>query len=143
MDQFDAQMLAMLGRVEPRLLGLLRRAHELREETKGSFDIGGFEIVGDTVRVTQGDLDLGGIGKGYAIDRVVEQLKARGIESALVHGGTSTVYALGTPPGVGHARRPPVWMEPGDVVEVEIEGIGLCRNPIVAESDPAMTEAAE
>lgn len=53
------------------------------------------------------------------------------------------MIALGTPPGVGHARRPPVWMKPGDVVEVEIEGIGLCRNPIVAEGDPAMTEAAE
>ena len=53
------------------------------------------------------------------------------------------MIALGTPPGVGHARRPPVWMKPGDVVEVEIEGIGLCRNPIVAEGDGAMTEAAE
>ncbi len=53
------------------------------------------------------------------------------------------MIALGTPPGVGHARRPPVWMKPGDVVEVEIEGIGLCRNPIVAEGDGTMTEAAE
>ncbi len=53
------------------------------------------------------------------------------------------MIALGTPPGVGHARRPPVWMKPGDVVEVEIEGIGLCRNPIVAEGDRTMTEAAE
>jgi len=53
------------------------------------------------------------------------------------------MIALGTPPGVGHARRPPVWMKPGDVIEVEIEGIGICRNPIVAEGDAAMTEAAE
>ncbi len=53
------------------------------------------------------------------------------------------MIALGTPPGVGHARKPPVWMKPGDVVEVEIEGIGLCRNPIVAESGGAMTEAAQ
>lgn len=45
------------------------------------------------------------------------------------------VIALGTPPGVGHARRPPVWMRPGDVVEVEIEGVGICRNPIVAAED--------
>ncbi|MBI3704315.1 MAG: fumarylacetoacetate hydrolase family protein [Rhizobiales bacterium] len=37
----------------------------------------------------------------------------------------------GTPSGVGHARKPdPVWMKPGDTVEVEIEGIGVLRNPI-------------
>ncbi len=53
------------------------------------------------------------------------------------------MIALGTPPGVGHARRPPVWMKPGDVVEVEIEGIGLCRNPIMAEGNGSLTEAAE
>jgi 2-keto-4-pentenoate hydratase/2-oxohepta-3-ene-1,7-dioic acid hydratase in catechol pathway len=45
------------------------------------------------------------------------------------------MIAMGTPPGVGHARKPPVWMRPGDVVEAEIEGIGLCRNPVVAEAD--------
>jgi 2-keto-4-pentenoate hydratase/2-oxohepta-3-ene-1,7-dioic acid hydratase in catechol pathway len=43
------------------------------------------------------------------------------------------MIAMGTPPGVGHARKPPVWMKPGDTVEIEIEGIGICRNPIVAE----------
>jgi 2-keto-4-pentenoate hydratase/2-oxohepta-3-ene-1,7-dioic acid hydratase in catechol pathway len=32
------------------------------------------------------------------------------------------------------ARKPPVWMKPGDVVEVEIEKIGLLRNSVVAES---------
>ena len=45
------------------------------------------------------------------------------------------LIATGTPPGVGHARRPPKWMVPGDVVEAEIEGIGICANPIVAEQD--------
>lgn len=43
------------------------------------------------------------------------------------------LIAMGTPEGVGHARKPPVWMRPGDTVEVEVEGIGVCRNPIVAE----------
>jgi 2-keto-4-pentenoate hydratase/2-oxohepta-3-ene-1,7-dioic acid hydratase in catechol pathway len=38
----------------------------------------------------------------------------------------------GTPPGVGFARRPPVWLRPGDVCEVEIEGIGILRNPVIA-----------
>jgi 2-keto-4-pentenoate hydratase/2-oxohepta-3-ene-1,7-dioic acid hydratase in catechol pathway len=37
----------------------------------------------------------------------------------------------GTPPGVGGARKPPVFLKPGDVTEVEIEGIGVLRNPVV------------
>ncbi|MHB8899562.1 MAG: fumarylacetoacetate hydrolase family protein [Thermoguttaceae bacterium] len=37
----------------------------------------------------------------------------------------------GTPPGVGMARKPPVFLQPGDQVEVEIEGIGLLSNPVV------------
>jgi 2-keto-4-pentenoate hydratase/2-oxohepta-3-ene-1,7-dioic acid hydratase in catechol pathway len=37
----------------------------------------------------------------------------------------------GTPPGVGVARKPPVWLKPGDVVEVEIDGLGVLRNPVV------------
>ena len=43
------------------------------------------------------------------------------------------MIAMGTPEGVGYARTPPVFMQPGDTVEVEIEGIGVLRNPIVAE----------
>jgi len=43
------------------------------------------------------------------------------------------LIATGTPNGVGHARRPPVWMRPGDVVEVEVDGIGTLSNPIAAE----------
>ncbi len=43
------------------------------------------------------------------------------------------MIAMGTPPGVGHARRPPVWMKAGDVVEIEIEKIGILRNLIVDE----------
>jgi len=40
----------------------------------------------------------------------------------------------GTPPGVGWARDPKRPLRPGDVVEVEVEGIGVLRNPVVAES---------
>ena len=39
----------------------------------------------------------------------------------------------GTPSGVGHARTPPLSMRSGDIVEVEIEGVGVLRNPVVAE----------
>ena len=45
------------------------------------------------------ELDLGGIGKGYAVDRVVELLRRRGVVSALVNLGGSSVYGLGAPPG--------------------------------------------
>jgi len=41
---------------------------------------------------------------------------------------------MGTPAGVGQARTPPVWMKAGDTIEVEIERVGLLRNPIVAEA---------
>jgi acylpyruvate hydrolase len=41
------------------------------------------------------------------------------------------IIFTGTPSGVGHARKPnPIWMKPGDVCEIEIEGIGVLRNPI-------------
>jgi 2-keto-4-pentenoate hydratase/2-oxohepta-3-ene-1,7-dioic acid hydratase in catechol pathway len=41
---------------------------------------------------------------------------------------------MGTPAGVGQARTPPVWMKAGDTIEIEIEQIGVLRNPIVAEA---------
>ena len=44
------------------------------------------------------ELDLGGIAKGYAVDQVVETLRANGVTSALVSSGTSSLYALGAPP---------------------------------------------
>src|SRR6516164_7127285 len=43
------------------------------------------------------------------------------------------VIFTGTPSGVGHARKPPVWMKNGDVCEIEIAGIGVLRNPIADE----------
>jgi 2-keto-4-pentenoate hydratase/2-oxohepta-3-ene-1,7-dioic acid hydratase in catechol pathway len=53
------------------------------------------------------------------------------------------LLVTGTPSGVGHARRPPVWMAPGDDCEIEIEGVGLLRNPIVEEAALAARTAAE
>ena len=41
-----------------------------------------------------------------------------------------TVILTGTPSGVGYARTPPSWLQPGDVVEVEIEGLGTLTNPV-------------
>ena len=47
------------------------------------------------------------------------------------------VIATGTPPGVGDARKPPRYLRDGDVVEVELEGVGVLRNPCVAEERPS------
>ena len=53
------------------------------------------------------------------------------------------MIAMGTPPGVGHARTPPVFMKNGDTIEVEIEGIGICRNTVADESTGILIAAAE
>ena len=48
-----------------------------------------------------------------------------------------TVILTGTPQGVGVARRPPVFLQPGDTVTIEIERIGTLTNPVVAEASSA------
>jgi thiamine biosynthesis lipoprotein len=45
------------------------------------------------------EMDPGGIGKGYAVDKVVEVLRESGVHTAMVSAGTSSVYAMGVPPG--------------------------------------------
>lgn len=40
------------------------------------------------------------------------------------------VIVMGTPAGVGYARKPPVWMVDGDVIEIDIEGVGVLRNTV-------------
>jgi 2-keto-4-pentenoate hydratase/2-oxohepta-3-ene-1,7-dioic acid hydratase in catechol pathway len=49
----------------------------------------------------------------------------------------------GTPPGVGFARKPPVYLQAGDVVEVEIEGLGTLRNPVVQGTMPVPADSVE
>jgi thiamine biosynthesis lipoprotein len=44
-------------------------------------------------------IDVGSIGKGYAVDRAVDILRANGIKNALVDAGQSTIYGMGAPPG--------------------------------------------
>lgn len=104
----------------------LSLAEAVRRETGGAFDAnaraamsdglgsgehaafvpvsesGGFSVrrptasgPGDGIRL---DLDLGGVGKGYAVDRAMNILRDWGVSDALIHGGTSTVRAAGSPP---------------------------------------------
>lgn len=61
-------------------------------------------------------LDLGAIGKGYAVDRAVEVLRAHGVRNALVNAGGSTFFGLGAPPGklgwLVHLRDPSGRLDP-------------------------------
>lgn len=52
------------------------------------------------------------------------------------------IIVTGTPSGVGAARKPPLYMKPGDVCEIEIEGLGVLRNPIAQEVEGAVRAAA-
>ena len=44
------------------------------------------------------------------------------------------IIATGTPDGVGFARTPPEFLQDGDIMETEVEGIGILRNRVVADS---------
>jgi 2-keto-4-pentenoate hydratase/2-oxohepta-3-ene-1,7-dioic acid hydratase in catechol pathway len=61
------------------------------------------------------------------IDAIVDVTQAMTLEPG-------DLLVMGTPSGVGHARKPPVWMKDGDVVEVDIGGIGVLQNRVVAEA---------
>lgn len=63
----------------------------------------------------------------YDVATLVEKL------SAIMTLRVGDLIVTGTPAGVGMARKPPLWMKPGDLCEVEVEGIGTLRNSVVAE----------
>lgn len=96
-----------LTREEIVLFELCRRGHAA---TGGAFDpaLGGVEgfaavaIDRRARRVTApaelAALDFGGVAKGYALDRAARVLRAGGVRTALLHGGTSSVVAIGSPP---------------------------------------------
>jgi 2-keto-4-pentenoate hydratase/2-oxohepta-3-ene-1,7-dioic acid hydratase in catechol pathway len=72
----------------------------------------------------------------YPIDAIVEWC-AKGM--TLLPG---TIIATGTPEGVGFARTPPEFLKPGDVMETEVEGIGLLRNRMVSTVNSAIPPVA-
>lgn len=63
----------------------------------------------------------------FKIDELVSHL------SQLITLEPGDVIYTGTPPGVGAARKPPIFLKAGDTTEVEIAGLGILKNPIVAE----------
>ena len=73
-------------------------------------------------------IDLGGIGKGYAIDEATQVLRDCGVERALLHGGTSTAVALGSPPDADAwqvAVPAPGTTEPLAVVALKDEALSV------------------
>ena len=88
--------------VDREVFALLERSEKGRSETGGSFNVApGVELRLDAERCRVGlsgagaGIDLGGIGKGYAIDVCVEILRRFNIGSGLIHGGTSSIFAVG------------------------------------------------
>jgi len=78
------------------------------------------------------DIDLGGIAKGYAVDRAIDILRSNGITSALVSSGTSSIYALGSPPGAQGwkitLRDPYDAHKPADVIHLQNYSLSTSGN---------------
>jgi len=81
-------------------------------------------------------LDLGAIGKGYAVGQAAEILRGAGIVSALIHGGASTVYAIGNPPGGGF------WKMAIETPPAAIGAVRFPELPAVSLRDEAMSVSA-
>ena len=74
------------------------------------------------------EIDLGSIGKGFAIERAIQLLEEYEIETALIHGGTSAVYGMGTPPNLDGwkiALQKPMGEEGQNLAVVELQNMGL------------------
>ena len=104
---------------------------------EGSMPIGPEVVTTDELDVT--DLAISSRLNGQVMQSARTSLMLVDVPSAVEFFSSFTrlvpgdVIATGTPGGVGFARTPPVWMQPGDVIEVTVEGLGTIRNRVVAE----------
>ncbi|MEI9984739.1 MAG: fumarylacetoacetate hydrolase family protein [Aliidongia sp.] len=71
--------------------------------------------------------------KASTSDMIFDVASTVSLLSTFLTLGAGDVLVMGTPSGIGLARKPPLFMKDGDIVEVEIEGLGLLRNPIADE----------
>ncbi len=132
---------------EPVRIGLgafecIELAIRIYEQTNGAFDItvgaAGEKRVGSHLIKLNADehsvelagpvrIDLGGIGKGYAVDKIAQVLKDWSIDKALIHGGSSSVLALGSSPWPVTLSRP--GEERQIIAEVDLRNMALsCSN---------------
>lgn len=94
------------ARLDRSTFDLFRQAAYIGELSGGAFDVtlgsGGFRLdetrCSIALQTPDTRLDLGGIAKGYALDRAGSVLRDAGVTAALLHGGTSSVLAIGAPP---------------------------------------------
>jgi 2-keto-4-pentenoate hydratase/2-oxohepta-3-ene-1,7-dioic acid hydratase in catechol pathway len=104
---------------------------------EGSMPIGPEVVTADEVDVT--DLAISSRLNGEVMQSARTSQMLVDVPSAVEFFSSFTrlvpgdVIATGTPGGVGFARTPPVWLSPGDVIEVTVEGVGTIRNHVVAE----------
>ena len=111
----DISRINKLGANQPLQVGpaafeCLQLCTRIYAETDGAFDVtigSGMDLIKlnearHTVQLTGGPvtIDLGGVGKGYAVDRMAELLREWGIDVALIHSGSSSVFAFGAPRGM-------------------------------------------
>jgi thiamine biosynthesis lipoprotein len=86
-------------------------------------------------------LDLGGIGKGYAVDRAAEVLRSSGIRNALINAGGSTILAIGSPPGqtawLVHLRDPSNKVDPQVMLKDESVSTSEQTGPSLLGNDSA------
>ena len=76
---------------------------------------------------------------GQEMQRATTEMMIHSIERQIAYVSTvaplqaGDVIVTGTPGGVGARREPPVWMKPGDVIEIEVDRIGVLRNTVTDE----------
>jgi acylpyruvate hydrolase len=103
----------------------------------GSMPIGPELVTADEVDIS--DLALSTVLNGQVMQSARTSQMIVDVPSAIEFFSSFTrlrpgdVIATGTPGGVGFARQPPVWLQPGDVIEVTVEGVGTISNRVVAE----------
>jgi 2-keto-4-pentenoate hydratase/2-oxohepta-3-ene-1,7-dioic acid hydratase in catechol pathway len=106
---------------------------------EGSMPLGPEVVTADELDVS--DLAISSTLNGQVMQSARTSLMLVDVPSAVEFFSSFTrlmpgdVIATGTPGGVGFARTPPVWMHPGDVIEISVEGLGTIRNRVVAEED--------
>lgn len=141
-------------RVDREVFGLLEECEKARRLTGGYFDITaptGTDVEKPAlqldaevcaVRFTHPDvsIDLGGVGKGYALDRGREIMLRFGVTCGLLHGGTSSVLAVGAPPGKSGwpvAVRHPLAHDAAPVAQVELADRALSCSAVRHPENPA------